>query len=86
MKKEWMVLLSVEYNDMREWRKINEIAEKVDPHAGAGSGFGTRDIDWAKKTEVEAIELKKKLIDAFKKYEFNPRVQVWEEDDEDDPV
>ena len=64
---EWEVELIVPCTTMEEWRKINQIADKTDPDsAGAGTGFGERDINWYKKYKWEADLLKRNLIKNFK--------------------
>lgn len=65
-KKEWEVEIVVPCKTMKEWDKINKIADKTDPNsAGAGTGFGERDINWYKKTKQEAEKLSKKLKKNF---------------------
>jgi hypothetical protein len=82
--KEWRVWLSVSCSDMEEWKEINKIARKVDNNeAGAGTGFGQRDIDWYKPTKKEATKLKNNLILAFKSKGFDPRVTVFKSDEEE---
>lgn len=64
----WDIYLSVPVHSMEEWRRINEMADKVDPKsAGAGTGFGCRDIDWIKPNKAEALALKLKLENVFKR-------------------
>jgi hypothetical protein len=64
---EWEVVLIVPCTTMAEWRKINKLADETDINsAGAGTGFGERDINWYKKHKWEAELLKKTLIKNFK--------------------
>jgi hypothetical protein len=78
-KKEWQVGLSAMYLTSAEWLKINATADSVDKkYAGAGAGFGCRDIDWYRKTKKGAKELQAKLEAAFK--EAGIETETWIEE------
>jgi len=73
----YLVLLAVPINDMKEWGKVNEIADRIDSRStGAGTGFGSRDIDWERESRDEAVGLKMALLTEFRKEGFKPKVQI----------
>lgn len=77
MKYEYNICLQARCHNLEDWEKINEIARKIDTNdAGAGTGFGYRDIDWYKKTKKEAEKLKNQLLRAFNKEKMEAEVFI----------
>jgi hypothetical protein len=71
MVNEWGVLLSVPFDNMDEWRLINNVASSINAHEnGAGTGCGYRDIDWYVEGARAARVLAVKLGIAFHKLGF----------------